>query len=114
MRLLIGFAFNILVVLLAARVLDFVRIDGFWTAALVVLVLGILNVFLKPILTILTIPVTLFTLGLFLLVINAVIILVTDYLVNGFDVYNFWGAFLFGLILTLSNSLLDMVLDPKS
>jgi putative membrane protein len=68
-------------------------------------VLSLLNVVIKPILIILTIPITVFTLGLFLLVINAVMILLTTRLVPGFAVDGFWTALFFSIILTFVNSI---------
>jgi putative membrane protein len=74
---------------------------------LVALVLSFLNTFLKPVLLILTIPVTLLTFGLFLLVINAIIIVVADALLDGFNVNGFGWALLFSLILSVINALLQ-------
>jgi putative membrane protein len=61
----------------------------------------------RPVLIVLTIPVTIFTLGLFLLVINAAIILLADWLVTGFTVDGFWWALLFSLILSVVNSIFN-------
>lgn len=80
-------------------------VDGFSTSIIVAVVLGLLNLFVKPILVLFTLPVTIFTLGLFLLVINAVIILLCTKLVDGFKVDGFLGALLFSIILSLSQSL---------
>jgi len=102
--------FNMLIILIAGRLLSFVQVDTWQTALVVVIVLTLLNISIKPILTILTIPITVITFGLFLLVINALIILLADYLVTGFNVHGFWGAFVFGLILSLANMLVDAVL----
>lgn len=90
-----------LLVLLGAYLLPGVVVNGFGTALLVALVLAILNVLVKPILIILTIPITIVTLGLFLLVINALIILLTDYLVPGFEVAGFWWALVYSLLLSV-------------
>lgn len=109
-NLIIRLLFNMLIILLAGRLISFVQVDTWQTALVVVIVLTVLNLSLKPLLTVLTIPITVFTFGLFLLVINAMIIILTDYLVTGFNVHGFWGAFLFGLILSLANTLLDSVL----
>ena len=89
-----------LLVLLGAYMLPGVVVDGFATALLVALVLAVLNALVKPVLIVLTIPVTIITLGLFLLVINAIIILLTDYLVPGFDVAGFWWALIYSLLLS--------------
>lgn len=81
-------------------------IDTFWTAILLALVLAALNAIVKPILILLTFPITLVTLGLFLFVINALIILLADKILDGFQVKNFWWALLFGLLLSGVTSLL--------
>lgn len=75
-------------------------------AVIVSVVLGLLNTFLKPILVFFTFPVTIFTLGLFLLVINAAMVLLCDKLVDGFDVSSFWTALLFSILLSISQSIL--------
>lgn len=101
MGFIIKILISALVVLLGAYLLPGVGVSSFGTALLVAVVLAILNTLVKPILIILTIPVTVLTLGLFLLVINAAIILLTDALVPGFEVAGFWWALLFSLILSL-------------
>ena len=75
-------------------------------ALIVSVVLGLLNTFLKPVLVFFTFPVTVLTLGLFLLVINAVIVLLCDKLVDGFDIASFWTALLFSILLSISQSIL--------
>lgn len=85
------------------------ELNKFSTALLVAVVLAFLNTIVKPILTILSLPITFFTLGLFLLVINALIILFADKLVDGFKVNGFWTALWFSLILSLVSSLLDLM-----
>lgn len=83
-----------------------VRIDSFWTAIVFSIVLAVLNAIVKPILILLTLPITILTLGLFLFVINAVIILLASRLVDGFQVNGFWWALLFSLLLSFITSLL--------
>ncbi|RYZ52863.1 MAG: phage holin family protein, partial [Sphingobacteriales bacterium] len=78
MGFLIKLVINALAVFAASYLLPGVSVESFTTAIIVALVLGVLNLILKPILVLLTIPVTLATLGLFLLVINAVIVLICD------------------------------------
>ena len=87
-------------VLIGAYFLPGVAVSSFGTALLVALVLAVLNALVKPILIILTIPITILTLGLFLLVINAFIILMADGLIPGFDVGGFLWALLFSLLLS--------------
>jgi putative membrane protein len=85
------------------------ELNKFTTALLVAVVLAFLNTIVKPILTVLSLPITFFTLGLFLLVINAIIILFADKLVDGFKVDGFWTALWFSLVLSLVTSLLDLI-----
>ncbi|RIJ41915.1 phage holin family protein [Pontibacter oryzae] len=95
--------------MLAAYILPGVAIDGFLTAIILALVLAVLNAIVRPILIFLTIPVTVLTLGLFLLVINALMILMADALVAGFDVSGFFAALLFSLVLSIIVAILDMI-----
>jgi putative membrane protein len=87
-------------------ILSGVHIDTFWTAIVLAIVLAILNAIVKPILILLTFPITLVTLGLFLLVINAIIIEIADYLLKDFSVDSFWWALLFSLLLSIVTSVL--------
>jgi putative membrane protein len=80
------------------------------SALLVAVVLAFLNSIVKPVLTILTIPITIFTLGFFLLAINAFIIIFAEKLVTGFHVSGFWWALLFSLILSVCTGILNMLL----
>ena len=91
-----------------------VYLDGFPTAILVALIIGFLNTFLRPILVILTIPITLITFGVFLLVINAAIILMADYALAGFSVDSFSTAILYSIIVSLITWLLEAIANPKS
>jgi len=83
------------------------------TSLLVAVVLAFLNSIVKPVLTLLSLPITFFTLGLFLLAINAFIILFADKLVDGFKVDGFWTALWFSLVLSLVSSVLDLVKGKK-
>jgi len=113
-----GFLLKLLVSSLAvffgAYILNGVYLHGFPTAILVALLMGFLNAFLRPILIILTIPITLITFGLFLLVINAVIILLADYALSGFTVDSFFTAVLFSIIVSFITWLLEAIANPKS
>ncbi len=95
--------------MLSAYILPGVTIDGFMTAIILAVVLAVLNAVVKPVLVILTIPVTVLTLGLFLLVINAIIILLADSLIAGFDTSGFFAALLFSLVLSVITAVLDMI-----
>lgn len=106
MNILVKLLLSSIGVIITSYLLPGVAIDGFVTAVIIAVLLSLLNVTVKPLLIILTIPLTVFTLGLFLLVINAIIILIASEIVPGFLVANFWWALLFSLVLSLINSLL--------
>ncbi len=93
-----------------ARVLPGVAVDSYITAIIVAVVLSLLNFLVKPILIILTLPITIITLGLFLLFINAIIIMLADSFIGGFQVQSIWWALLFSLLLSLLQSILFSLL----
>lgn len=105
-RALLQLILNTLAVMVAAYVLPGVKVDGFVTAAVVAVVLGLVNAVVKPILVVLTLPVTIVTLGLFLFVINALMVLLVAKLVPGFAVAGFWWALLFSFVVSLVGSFL--------
>jgi putative membrane protein len=90
-----------------AHVLKGIHIDTFWTAFIFAVVLAILNIFLKPVLILLTLPVTILTLGLFLFVVNALVVLLASRFVNGISIANFWWGLLFSFLLSIITSILD-------
>mgnify|MGYP003467293853 FL=1 len=110
---IVRFLLSGVAVLLTAYLLPGVHVEHYGYALLVAALLSIANVLVKPILVVLTIPITILTLGLFLLVINAVIILLVDYFVPGFNVDGFWWALGFSLILSIFNSLFSDLLKSK-
>lgn len=99
-----------LAALIAAKLLPGVDINSGVSAILVAVVLALLNAFVKPVLIFFTIPVTIITFGLFLLVINVVIIKWTAGIVDGFTVDNWFAALLFGFLLSLVTSLLEKLI----
>lgn len=97
---------NAAAVFFAAYLLPGVEVDGYLSAVIVAIILAVLNALIKPLLIIVTIPITIFTFGLFLFAINAIIILFADYLIDGFRVDSFWWALIFSFVMSLLNSLL--------
>jgi putative membrane protein len=95
-----------LAVMVVSWLLPGVNIDGVLTAILFAIVLALLNVLIKPLLILFTLPITVLTLGLFLLVINALMILLAAELVPGFRIDGFWWAVLFSIILSVTVSVL--------
>ena len=90
-----------------------VHIPDFKDALIFALVLGLLNVFIKPILVVLTFPITIITLGLFLFVINTIIILLADKLMDGVTINGFWWALLFSLLLSAISSFAQSLFEKK-
>lgn len=103
MNIFLSWLLNAIAVIVSAYLIPWVAVDTFWTALVVALVLAIVNTVLKPLLILLTLPINILTLGLFTFVINALLILLTDGLVDGFSVGGFWSALLFSVILGLVN-----------
>jgi putative membrane protein len=108
MRLIFRIVISAISIVITAYLLPGVHIKDLFTALVVAVVLALLNGIIRPILIILTIPVTILTLGLFLLVINALMIILAGNIVPGFQVDGFWWALLFSVILSLVTSLLSI------
>lgn len=108
MNFLIKIILSSFSVIVAGWLLNGVEIRDYGTSILVAFVLAILNMILKPILVLLTIPITVFTFGLFLLVINAVIALLASDIVPGFHIAGFWWAVGFSLIVSFLNYLINI------
>ncbi|AVR45351.1 hypothetical protein C7S20_08760 [Christiangramia fulva] len=105
MKFIIRLLLTGMFVVILAWLLPGVSVENYWTAVIVALVLAILNFLVKPILILLTLPVTILTLGLFLLVINAIIIFIADGFVEGFNVDGWFMAIIFSLLLSLFQSI---------
>ncbi|MGN6509009.1 MAG: phage holin family protein [Chitinophaga sp.] len=112
MGILIRILVTALAALLTAYILPGVKLQDFTTALILAIVLGLLNLIVKPVLVILTLPVTVITMGLFLLVINALIVLWASSLVKGFRVDNFWWALLFSVVLSIISGIM-LSLGPQ-
>ncbi len=100
-------------VFILAYILPGIAIVDFFTAIIVAVVLSLLDGIIKPLLILLTLPVTILTLGLFLFIINAGIILLDDYFVHGFKIESFWHALLFSMLLSFFNSLVHKRAFPE-
>lgn len=106
MKLIISLLIKSLAVFVSAYLLPGVNVDSYTTALMVAIVLGIINLLIKPILVLLTLPINILTLGLFTLVINAALVLLTSSLVPGFKVEGWLSALLFALVLSIVSSFL--------
>lgn len=109
MNFIIKLLISSIIVFALSYFLPGVHVTSIVAALWVAVVLGLLNTFLKPVLVFFTIPVTLFTLGLFLLVINAIIVLICDYFIPEFQVDGFVTALFFSVLLSVSQSILNKI-----
>jgi putative membrane protein len=116
MRIILHWILRALAIVITAYLLprEAIFVQSFFVALVVAVVLGLFNTILKPILIVLTLPINILTLGLFTLVINAGLIMLTSKVVDGFSVHGFWWALLFSLILSLINAILHMFEPSKN
>jgi len=113
MKIILKMLLTSLAVVVLAKLLPGIGVDSYTTAIIVAIVLGLLRIFVKPLFVFFTLPLTILTLGLFLFVINAVIILLAGRLVDGFAVDGFLYALLFSLLLSFFQSVLYSFLKEK-
>lgn len=113
MKFLSKYLLSSLSVMIAAYLLPGVELKSYFVAMIVVAVMALCNVILKPILILLTLPITILTLGLFLLVINVLMIFIVSALVPGFVVNGFFNAILFGLIIAIFNWFFHGMVDDE-
>ncbi len=107
MGMIIRLLVTAVVAFLLTKILSGVHIDDFTTALIFAVVLGLLNLIVTPILKLIGLPLTIITLGLFSLVINALVILIADYFIDGMKVDGFLWAFIFSIALSLITSLVN-------
>ncbi len=110
MNFILKLVLNAVAVVVLAKILPGVEVDNYVSALIVAVVLAILNTIVKPVLVIFTLPATIVTLGLFLLVINAAIILLADYFIAGFNVSGWLWALIFSVLLSIFQSILHSIL----
>lgn len=109
MKFLINILATTIAVFVVSQILPGVVLDDITSAFIVAVVLGVLNTFVKPVIKILTLPITVLTLGLFSLVINIALLYLTDYLVKGITLTSFLTVVLFGFLVSVISSLLAKV-----
>ena len=110
-KILIKFILTAVLTYGLAKVIPNVHLNGVGSAAILVIVMGLLNATVKPVLKVLGFPLTVLTLGIFLLVINVIIVKLADLLMDSFAVTGFVSALIFSLALSLVTSVVDMVVD---
>ncbi|AYA36636.1 phage holin family protein [Hymenobacter oligotrophus] len=111
MGFILKFILSGIIAYVLTKVLPGAHLGSFVDALLLVVVLGLLNAVVKPILKLIGLPITILTLGLFLLVINAVIVLLADWILPGFKVDGFVAALIFSVVLTVATAIVDMIID---
>jgi putative membrane protein len=110
-NLLIRLLLTAAVIFIGAKYIPEVSVTDYQSAFIAAVVLSLLNTFVKPILKIFAFPITVVTLGLFLLVINAMMLFATDYFVEGFQINSIKMGFIFSLVISFSSFVLSKVLD---
>ena len=106
MNIIMRFLANGLILLIIDWLLDSITIKSYGIALLAIFILSIMNMLVKPILQLITLPITILTFGLFSFVINAFTFLITSYVVSGFVIHSFWGALVASFLLTIIQSLI--------
>ncbi|MBI4426815.1 MAG: phage holin family protein [Candidatus Kerfeldbacteria bacterium] len=112
--MLLRWLLNSLLILVLPYIVPGISVANFWTALLVALVFGILNALVKPILIILTLPVTILSLGLFVFILNAILLWFTSTIVKGFEIRNFSAAVLAALVLWVGSMLVNLLTKQKT
>ena len=114
MSLLLRLAVNVAALWVAAEALDGVRYDGFGTLVLAALVFGLVNFFIKPVVTLLSLPLIILTLGIAYFFVNLAMLLLTSALVGDFEIDGFWTAVGATILIWLVNAVLGMVTRPAA
>jgi putative membrane protein len=110
MKFLLKWLIGAVAIVITAYLLPGVTVTSFGIALIAALVIGLINTFIKPILFFFTLPINILTLGLFTLVLNALLIMLADAIVAGFEISTFWWAILFSLVLSIVSSVLSQIL----
>lgn len=113
MKLLTQILVTTLSILIVTYLMPHIHVDSPWDALLLSAVLAGLNMLVRPVLILITLPITILTMGLFLFIVNGINILIADYLMDGFRVDGLWWAVLFSILLTVVNSILENFLGTN-
>lgn len=110
---LIRLTFNVLALILVASIVPGIEVKGFMPAIAAALLLGIFNAFLRPLLILLTLPMSLLTFGLFILVINGFLLKLVAWVISGFEVQGFWPALLGAVLISLTSWFLNFLINDR-
>ncbi|HAR96170.1 MAG TPA: hypothetical protein DCR97_09440 [Deltaproteobacteria bacterium] len=111
MRILVNWIITTIAIIVSAYLLSGVKISNIGAAIVAAAVLGLINAILRPVLVLLTLPLTILSLGLFIFILNAILVLLASAIVPGFEVRNFWWALLFSLLFSIISTLIHGVIS---
>ena len=111
--LIIRFVITGVAVFLASHIIPGIRVDTVGAGIAAALVLALLNAIVRPVLYVLAIPFIVLTLGVFVIIINAVLLQFTDWLIDGFEVLGFWAGFWGALVISIVSSILNLVVSEE-
>ena len=114
MNMILRLILTTLAILLVTKVYSGIEVDSITTAVIAAVVLGLINTIVRPVIVFLTLPLTMLTLGLFLLIINALMLYLAAWLVNGFNVGGFWDALIASFIISVVVALLSGMVRSRS
>ncbi len=112
-KIFIKFISTIAALWVADYLLSGVKIDGIESFATAAIVLGLVNTFIKPLIILFTLPITLLSLGTFIFIINGIMVLLTSYLVRGFEINSFFDGLICSLIIFVVNFIADMLFKKE-
>lgn len=110
MKIILNFIITSLLILILANYLPGISVDSWKTSFIVAIILALLNTFIKPLIIFFTLPITFITLGLFLLIINASMVILASKIINGFNVSGILNALIFSVILSLIKSIIERII----
>ena len=109
--ILLKWLITALALYIASQLVKGIQVSGTWALILAAALLGILNTVIRPLLILLTLPVTILTLGLFALIINGFMLLLVSFLIKGFVVQGFWAAFWGSLLISIVSGIINRLID---
>lgn len=110
MQILLRWLLSAVAIIITAKLIPGIHVASFWSSLWIALILGLINSIIRPLLILITLPINIFTLGLFTFVINGLLILFASSVIKGFEVSGFWTAVLFSIVLSMISYLLNQFL----
>jgi putative membrane protein len=110
MQILLRWLLSAMAIIITAKIIPGIQVASFWLSLWIALILGLINAIIRPLLILITLPINIFTLGLFTLVINGLLVLLASSIIKGFTVSGFWTAVLFSIVLSIISYFLNKLL----